>query len=97
MGYVLKHKQTAELFSCMLVNVYDLPYYGVKAWEDQETALEEYPSFHAGCGIDEPGDWEVTELEDKLVKLANVKLNNNPNRAVCLLENGKLEARTIST
>lgn len=96
MGYVLKHRQTGELFSCMLVNVYDLPYYGVKVWEDQETAMEEYPSFLAECGIGELGDWEVTELEDEQVKLANVKLSNNPNRAVFLLENGKLEARTVS-
>lgn len=93
MPYALKHKETSELFSCTLVNIYQFSYYGVKLWDDQETAEKEFAAFVASQGVDEPWIWEVTELDENQAKLGNVKLNNNPNKRVFLSEDGTIKAR----
>lgn len=94
MAYVLKHKETSEIFSCTLINVYDLPYHGVKTWEDSAAAASELGQITAAAGHDQPSLWEVMQLEENRLKLCNVKLNNDANRRVFLLSDGRLEARS---
>jgi hypothetical protein len=94
MPYVLKHRDTGELFSCFMTNIYDFRYYGVKAWEDSVTAAAELGSLAAEHGYGQPWEWEVAELAEDRVKMCNVKLNNNPSKRIYLTAEGRLEART---
>lgn len=92
MPYVLKHKNSGEIFSCRLVNIYDLPYHGAKAWEEAAEAEAERDAFLADRS-QRPDDWELFELEESKLKLCNVKLNNNPNRRLYWEPDGRLTAR----
>ncbi|MDF2925356.1 MAG: hypothetical protein K0R57_4270 [Paenibacillaceae bacterium] len=94
MSYVLKHKETGEIYSCTLKNIYDFAYHGVKVWEDQTAAAGEFASLVAEAGYDQPWLWEVVPIEENKLKLCNVKLNNNPARRIYWLPDGRLEART---
>lgn len=94
MPYVLKHKETGEIFSCTLKNIYDFDYHGVKVWDDASAAASELGPLTAGQGDDQPWKWEVAELDEAKVKMCNVKLNNNPAKRIFLTAEGKLEART---
>lgn len=94
MPYVLKHKETGEIFSCSLTNIYDFTYHGVKAWDELSEAAAECGPLAVEYGYNEPWLWEVTPLEENKLKLCNVKLNNNPSKRIYLLEDGRLEART---
>ncbi|GAA3401189.1 hypothetical protein ACFFNY_14610 [Paenibacillus hodogayensis] len=90
MPYVLKHAESAELFACTLVNRYDLPYFGVKDWEDEEAAVREKAGFLEARGVGESSSWEVVPVTEMQLKLANVKLKNDPGRRVFLDEDGTL-------
>ncbi|MFM9327454.1 hypothetical protein [Paenibacillus mesotrionivorans] len=95
MYYVLKHKETGEIFSCSQKNIYDFMYHGVKSWEDEDTAAAEMASVLAGQGYDEPEKWEVFDLEEEhTLKMCNVKLANNPAKRLYMREDGRLEARS---
>lgn len=94
MPFVLKHKETGEVFSCTLINIYDFPYHGVKSWDSAEAAAAERGSLTAQHGFDQPWLWEVTPMEESKLKLGNVKLNNNPARRIYWLPDGRLEARS---
>ncbi|WP_438444583.1 hypothetical protein [Gorillibacterium sp. sgz5001074] len=96
MPYVLQHKDTGELFSCFLTNIYDFRYYGVKVWEDREAAQAELGTITAEHGYDQPWEWEPVELGEDRVKMGNVKLNNNPDKRIYLTPEGKLEARSAT-
>lgn len=93
MPYVLKHRETSELFACTLINAYDLPYHGVKFWLEREAAERERASFLSEQGVGLPSQWEVAELDENQLKMGNVKLNNNPARRVFLTEEGRIAAR----
>jgi hypothetical protein len=93
MPYVLKHKDTSELFTCKLINVYDFEYHGVKMWNNQDIAEAEYASFLLEKGLDELWNWELLELAENLIKLGNVKLNNNATKRLFLTLEGKVETR----
>ena len=93
MPYALKNKETSELFSCALENIYGIPYHGVKLWEDREAAEADAPSFLVERGACDPWRWEVVGLDEHQAKLCNVKLNNNPNRRVFLTEEGRIDAQ----
>lgn len=95
MPYVLKHTASSELFACKLVNRYDLIYYGVKEWEDEATARSDKNPFMAARGVEDPASWEVVELEEMKLKLANVKLKNDASNRLFLGEDGtfRLEKR----
>jgi len=92
MPFALKNKATSELFSCTLLNVYDLPYHGVKLWGDREAAEAEAEAFLAEKGVEAPADWEIVSLDENQAKLCNVRLNNNPSRRVYLTEEGRIVA-----
>lgn len=90
MPFVLKHQKTAEIFACRLINHYDLPYFGVKYWDDPKQAEEEAADFLKGQGAQEPDAWEVLEVEEHRVKLFNVKLANDENRKIFLDGEGRI-------
>jgi len=91
--YAIKHKLTGELFTCTLINIYDLPYHGVKVWENLNVGQAEFAAFLLENGIDELWDWEVCELTEQQTKLCNVKLNNNPVKRLFFRAEGKLELK----
>ncbi|MEF3305491.1 hypothetical protein [Paenibacillus sp. GYB003] len=95
MPYVLKHIVSSELFACTLLNRYDLPYYGVKEWDDEATALGDKNPFLAARSVEDPRAWDVVELEEMKLKMANVKLKNDPSNRLFLGEDGafRLEKR----
>ncbi|RAV04143.1 hypothetical protein [Paenibacillus sp. YN15] len=95
MYYVLKHKETGEIFSCSQKNVYDFMYHGVKSWEDEDAAEAELGLVLAEHGYDEPSNWEVFLIpEEHTLKMCNVKLANNPAKRIFMLPDGRLEARS---
>jgi hypothetical protein len=93
MPFTLKHKETAEIFTCELINIYDFKYHGVKIWVNRLTAEAEYASFLLEQGLDELWNWEPIELDENQVKLGNVKLNNNPAKRLFLTTEGKVQTR----
>lgn len=92
MPYVLKHKQTGEIYSCTLINIYDIPYHGAKSWEDAETAEEQYAGFLHERNED-ANAWRLSEVEDSRMKMFNVKLNNDPNRRLFMDQDGRITVR----
>jgi len=89
MPYVLKNSSTAEIYSCQLINKYDFEYHGAKSWEEEAEALEESGHFLELHLSDEVSDWEITQVEEMMLKMFNVKLNNNPARRLFLDDTGK--------
>lgn len=92
MPYVLKHRKTGEIAACMLKNVYDLDYFGVKWWDSQEAASAEAHRLLAELGRSDPAMWDVVEIGANDLRLGNVKLNNDPRRTLYMDENGRLRA-----
>jgi hypothetical protein len=93
MPFVIKEKETAEIYTCELINIYDFKYHGVKVWNTRATAEAEYASFLLEQGLDELWSWEIIELEENQVKLGNVKLNNNSAKRLFLTTEGKMQTR----
>lgn len=90
MPFALKHAASSELFACMLVNRYELPYYGVKDWDDGQAAEDAKVSFLAAQGVEQTAEWDVVELEEMKLKMANVKLKNDPSNRIFIDGNGAL-------
>lgn len=94
MPYVLRHARSGELFACELVNRYELSYYGVKDWEDEKEALTEKDALlakrFAGRAEADSEEWQVTEVEERQLKLANVRLRNDSSFRVRLDTEGAL-------
>jgi hypothetical protein len=88
MPIVLKHKETAQIFTCLLVNHYRLEYYGTKYWNDIEEANAQYVEFLEGMG-DTPEEWECVDIEESQMKIYNVRLKNDPTYDLFLDENGR--------
>lgn len=87
MPYVLKHSATGTLLACVQRNGYKLAYYGIVLWEDKPSALQMAEAL-VEAAID-PEDaagritaWEPLKLTDHEMKMANVKLRNDPSRVV---------------
>ncbi|MEI7024248.1 hypothetical protein [Paenibacillus sp. y28] len=78
MAFVLQHRESGQLYTCLLINTYQLPYYGTKFWPVQEEAEQEKQEFLAGQEAANAADWAVIELEEAKLKTANVKLRNDP-------------------
>jgi len=97
MPFALKNKTTSELFSCTLLNVYDLPYHGVKLWGVREKAEAEADAFLAEKGALEPAEWEIVSLDEHQAKLCNVRLGNDPKKRVYLAEDGGIVAQRDAT
>lgn len=80
MPFVARQKTTKDVLACSQINRYDFAYFGLKIWEDAEEAAAEYASLLLEQGMDDIWEWEIIELDDKQLRLGNVKLNNNPQR-----------------
>lgn len=93
MPYVLQHTQTLQLFTCHLVNHYQLVYYGVKYWETSEEAEQKFETFLQQQGIDNVKLWHVIEIEEGQMKICNVKLKNNSDHVIYWTAEGKADVR----
>jgi hypothetical protein len=93
MPYVLKQRETSQIFTCMLVNNYQLEYYGVKYWAEEEAAREEAAAFLSAQGVADPSVWDVVRLDESAIKLGNVKLKNDPANRLYLDEASRPVAR----
>ena len=93
MPFVLKHNVTSEIFTCPLINKYDIPYFGTKFWNDIPEAEQEMNHFLEAQETVHPEDWELFEVEELQLKLFNVKLNNNPSKSLFLDDNGKAKTQ----
>jgi hypothetical protein len=89
MPFILKNKQTSEIFTCHLINNYQIPFFGTKFWDNPYTAQKEYITFLETHQVVQTEEWELIEVEEHQLKLFNVKLNNNPTKSLFLDENGK--------
>jgi hypothetical protein len=93
MPFVLKHHSTNEIYSCELINIYDIAYHGAKSWEDPDEAEEQYEEFLTARD-ESPEEWSLYEVEESQMKMFNVKLNNNPIRSLYLDDDGRPFVRT---
>lgn len=85
MPYVLRNRETGQIRTSMMINKYDLGYYGTNVWDTREEAEQE-----AG-GM--PAEWEVVEVSEDRLKLFNVKLRNNPRLLLYMDDNGQTDVR----
>ncbi|MGG1551230.1 hypothetical protein [Paenibacillus ferrarius] len=78
MPYVLQHKETKQIYTAMLVNHYELAYYGVKFWAEAQEAERDAAAFLQAKGVVDASSWELLHLDEREMKLCNVKLRNDP-------------------
>jgi len=95
MPFVLHHASSGQMYTCMLVNNYRLPYYGVKFWESEAEAAEQASAFLTAQGIGDPASWQMLELEEQQMKICNVRLKNDPGLALYWGADAKPDIRKI--
>ncbi len=95
MPFVLKHDKTSQIFTCMLINNYQLAYYGTKFWEDEDEARSAYSDFLRSQAVNDIERWQLFELSDNELKLCNVKLKNDPR--LSLLWDEETQKMSVST
>ncbi|WP_171685911.1 hypothetical protein [Paenibacillus planticolens] len=91
----MQNKRTDQLYTCTLVNNYDLAYYGVKYWSEREEAEEQVHAFILSIEGLAAEEWQIIELEEREMKLCNVKLKNDANHALFWLPTRKSEVRKV--
>ncbi|MDP5274125.1 hypothetical protein [Chengkuizengella axinellae] len=84
MPFVLKHKESAQIYTCTLINIYKLPYYGTQFWDSLQEAEEELPVFLEQEQVNDAKLWELYEITEQKLKVCNVKLNNNEMKVLYL-------------
>lgn len=77
MPYVLKHKQTSQIATDILINKYDLPYYGTKHWDTLDDAEAAFADYVVNSGLGDAKLWEIVEIDESTMKLFNVRLKND--------------------
>jgi hypothetical protein len=87
MPYVMKHSNTGTLLAKVQRNGYKLAYYGIVLWEQAPTPQQKLEALaEAGINSEDAAgnieDWEPLELTEHEMKMANVKLRNDPSRVV---------------
>lgn len=80
--FVLQHSDTRQIYTCKLVNHYQLVYYGVKFWDSSEEAERKKEAFLQERDAAHPSLWKVIEIEESQMKICNVKLKNDPDNLV---------------
>ncbi|BBI33701.1 hypothetical protein [Cohnella abietis] len=87
MPYVMTHSPSGTLLACIQRNSYKLAYYGLLIWEHPPSLVQMSEAL-AEAAI-EQGDpagslesWSSRELSEHEIKMANVKLRNDPSRVV---------------
>ncbi|NOU94178.1 hypothetical protein GC093_13265 [Paenibacillus sp. LMG 31456] len=78
MPFVLKNKESNQLYTCTMVNGYKLAYYGTKYWDYEDDASEGMLPFLESQSIEDIKQWELLELTENQLKMCNVKLKNDP-------------------
>jgi hypothetical protein len=91
--FVIQNTHTLQLYTCLLVNHYQLVYYGVKYWEILDGADQQARAFLQEKGVSDIESWNVIEIEEGQMKICNVKLKNDPQNVVYWLETKKAEVR----
>lgn len=89
MPFVLQHTETHQIYSCSLINGYDLPYYGVKSWENEDMANAELSSFLDAQRFELDNLWKLIEIDEHVLKMCNVKARNDSRYLIFLDENGR--------
>lgn len=85
------HTATGTLLACVQRNGYKLAYYGVVVWEhnpseaDMSEALAE-AGVPLEADVGQVKEWEPLQLTEHEMKMANVKLRNDPSRVVAYRE-----------
>ncbi|MDD9270379.1 hypothetical protein ACFPES_25305 [Paenibacillus sp. GCM10023248] len=95
MPYVLLHRNTHQIYTCMQVNHYGLAYYGVKFWLDEEEAAQQYQALLQPAEGIAAEEWQVIELEESEMKICNVKLKNDPALQLFWSSDRKPEVRKL--
>jgi hypothetical protein len=83
MAFVLRHSSTLEVYATTFKNNYDLPFYGVVFWEDEQQAQDD------AHDMLEQG-WELISITEAKHKIMNVKLNNDPANKITFDHDGKV-------
>jgi len=89
MPIILRHKPTSEIFTCHLINNYNIPFFGTKFWDSRSDADKEYVTFLEAHQVVQTEDWEIVKVDEHQLKLFNVKLSNNPAKSLFLNADGK--------
>lgn len=85
MPHVLRNRDTGEIRTSMMINIYGLAYYGTNFWETREEAEQEAAAM--------PEGWEVLEVSESRLKRFNVKLKNDPGLRLFADADGREEVR----
>jgi hypothetical protein len=99
MPYVMKHAATGTLLACVQRNGYKLAYFGIVIWEQPPTQAQMSEALsEAAIEPDDPAgrieDWESLQLTEHEMKMANVKLRNDPLRVIAYRD-GSLIAKSV--
>jgi hypothetical protein len=99
MPYVMKHAASGTLLACVQRNGYKLAYYGIVIWEQPPTEPQMLEALaEAAIEPEDPAgrleDWEPLQLTEHEMKMANVKLRNDPFRVVAYRD-GLLTAEKV--
>jgi hypothetical protein len=89
MPFVLQHQATSEIFTCRLINNYNIPFFGTKFWDNPYEAEKEIDVFLKAQQVELTEQWKLIEVEEHQLKLFNVKLGNNPAKSLFLDDKGK--------
>ena len=92
MPFVLKHRETSQIYACTMLNAYDIPYYGVKAWMGQTDLSANADVFIQANGL-KSDEWEPLEVGENRLKIMNVKLKNDPSLDIYMDMDDKLDIR----
>lgn len=90
MPFVLKHAKTGQIYTCMLVNHYELAYYGTKYWDSGDAAEEQLNLFLQEQSVQDAEVWAVVEISEQQMKVFNVKLRNDPRNQLFVGEDGTM-------
>lgn len=88
MPFILVNHNTSEVLTGNLVNTYDLVYYGTVHWNTEEDAKNAFAQTLKNAGVQQNDEWELIEISESVLKMCNVKLNNDP-RSRLYLQDGK--------
>jgi hypothetical protein len=90
MPIVLQHQQSGQIYTCVLVNHYQLRYYGTKYWDDEDAAATQKAAFLAAEGDLDPDQWRLLTIEEAKMKIFNVRLKNDLENQLFLDGDGQL-------
>lgn len=90
MPFILRNIKSERVLTGMLVNHYDLTYYGTVYWDTKEEAETEAQAALSKAGEGDREQWEVYEIDESKLKMCNVKLKNDPSYQLYIEDSGRL-------